>query len=455
MDQELYQETWEQLAEILAANDAEGLTFYLDSLPPGETARALSRLHEEDQTHVLTLLPPERAALLLEELSATQAADLLEDLPATRAAAIVDRLPSDEQADLLSELDEADAAIILQEMAPEEAEDVRLLSQYPFDCAGGLMITEYLVYPETACVKDVLADMRAHAEEYASYDVQYAYITSRTERLVGVLRLRDLLLSAPTTPLAAIMIANPLSLAADASLDELQQFFDRYAFFGVPVTEQSNQLVGVVRRADVEEAVGDRADQTFLKVSGIVGGEELRSMPLAVRSFRRLSWLSINIVLNMIAASVIAAYQDTLAAVIALAVFLPIISDMSGCSGNQAVAVSLRELTLGLVRPHELLRVLAKEAWVGVMNGLVLGALLGGVAWLWNGNGYLGLVVGGALALNTLVAVVLGGAIPLVLRRLQLDPALASGPLLTTVTDMCGFFFALSFATAVLPFLSQ
>ena len=455
MDQELYQETWEQLEEILSANDAERLKSYLDSLPPGETARALSRLREEEQTHVLTLLPPERAALLLEELSATQAADLLEDLPATRAAAIIDQLPSDEQTDLLGELDEADAATILREMAPEEANDVRLLSQYPSDCAGGLMITEYLVYPETARVKDVVDDMRAHAEQYATYDVQYAYIISQTKSLVGVLRLRDLLLSVPTTPLAAIMIANPLFLSADASLDELQQFFDRHAFFGVPVTERDQQLVGVVRRADVEEAVGDRADQTLLKVSGIVGGEELRSMPLAIRSFRRLSWLSINIVLNMIAASVIAAYQDTIAAVIALAVFLPIISDMSGCSGNQAVAVSLRELTLGLVRPHELLRVLVKEAWVGILNGLVLGALLGGVAWLWNGNGYLGLVVGGALALNTLVAVILGGAIPLVLRRFHLDPALASGPILTTVTDMCGFFFALSFATAVLPLLSK
>jgi magnesium transporter len=455
MTQDFHQETWEQLEAILAAGDAHKLRAYLDLLPPGETARALSRLHEEDQTRVLTLLPPERAALLLEELSATQAADLLEDLPATHAAAIVDRLPSDEQADLLGELDEADAATILQEMAPEEAEDVRLLSQYPSDSAGGLMITEYLVYPETACVKDVLDDMRAHAEQYATYDVQYAYITSQTDILVGVLRLRDLLLSAPTTPLARIMITDPLPVSADATLDELQQFFDRHAFFGAPVTEQNMRLVGVIRRADVEEAVGDRADQTLLKVSGIVGGEELRSMPLAIRSSRRLSWLSINIVLNLIAASVIAAYQDTLAAVIALAVFLPIISDMSGCSGNQAVAVSLRELTLGLVRPHELLRVLVKEAWVGILNGLVLGVLLGGVAWVWNGNAYLGLVVGGALALNTLVAVSLGGAIPLILRRFHLDPALASGPILTTVTDMCGFFFTLSFATAALPALAR
>ena len=173
-------------------------------------------------------------------------------------------------------------------------------------------------------------------------------------------------------------------------------------------------------------------------------------MPLLQRSGRRLSWLSLNIVLNIIAASVIAFYQDTLAAVIALAVFLPMVSDMSGCSGNQAVAVSMRELALGLVRPNELARVLAKEAGIGLLNGLVLGLMLGGAAWLWKGNPFLGLVVGGALALNTFVAVSFGGLIPLVLKRLKLDPALVSSPLLTTVTDMCGFFFVLSFASIML-----
>ena len=201
----------------------------------------------------------------------------------------------------------------------------------------------------------------------------------------------------------------------------------------------------------IEEAVNKRKTKSFLNLSGIVGGEEFRTMPLLSRSGRRLSWLSVNIVLNIMAASVIAMYQDTLAAVITLAVFLPMVSDMSGCSGNQAVAVSMRELSLGLVRPAEILWVLAKEARVGLINGLVLGLLLGSIAYLWKGNPWLGLVVGGALAANTMVSVTLGGMLPLLLKRLKLDPALVSSPLLTTVTDMCGFFFVLSFAAAVLP----
>ncbi len=172
------------------------------------------------------------------------------------------------------------------------------------------------------------------------------------------------------------------------------------------------------------------------------------------RSRRRLSWLSINIVLNIIAASVIAFYQDTLAAVIALAVFLPIVSDMSGCSGNQAIAVTMRELTLGVIHPRDALRVWWQEASVGVLNGIALGTLLGAAAYLWQGNAVLGLVVGGALALNTLVAVSLGGTVPLVLKGLRADPALASGPVLTTITDMFGFFLVLGLATLALPWLT-
>ena len=198
----------------------------------------------------------------------------------------------------------------------------------------------------------------------------------------------------------------------------------------------------------------ERADADYLKSQGIVGGDEIRTMPVLTRTRRRLSWLSLNILLNIIAASVIAMYEDTLTAVIALAVFLPIVSDMSGCSGNQAVAVSMRELSFGIVKPYEIARVWLQEVSVGLINGAVLGCLIGVAAWLWKGNPFLGLVVGAALAANTLVAVSLGGTVPLLLKRLKVDPAVASGPILTTVTDMCGFFLVLSLATIMLPQLT-
>jgi magnesium transporter len=442
------EEPWDVIARLVGSRDA-GLGAYLDTLPPTEVARAISRLSRQDQTALLTLLDSDEAADILEEVSEAQAGDLIEDLPAPRAAAIVEEMHSNERADILATLDQDDAEAILRAMDPQTAIGVRQLLQYPNDTAGGLMATDCLSYPDSCRVSDVLEDLRRHGETYSDYDIQYVYVTAAT-KLVGVLLLRDILFAAPERPIAEVMIRDPVRVEVAATLEELQQIFDAHGFLGIPVTGPGDQLVGVVRRAAVEEAAAERSSGLFLKVSGIIGGEELRSMPLASRAFRRLSWLSINIVLNIVAASVIAVYQDTLEKAIVLAVFLPIISDMSGCSGNQAVAVSIRELSLGLVRSGELARVLLKEAGLGLVNGLVLGGLLGGVAQLWKGDPTLGVVVGTALAANTLVAVCLGGLLPLVLKRLKIDPALVSGPLLTTVTDMCGFFLVLKLADLIL-----
>lgn len=442
---------WETLSELIAAENSVELTKFIDTLSPSETARGISRLTEEEQLRLLSLLSPEDAADMIEDISDTQAADLVEDMPSEQAAAIMEELASDHLVDLLGEMDEDASQAILAKMDREDAEEARMLLEYAPDCAGGLMISEFLVYKTDNTIQDVLDDLQAKRSEYVDYHVQYFYVVDREEKLAGVLRMHDLLFPARETRLTQVMLSSPLSVSDKASLKELQEFFDEHHLFGVPVVDDGRRLVGVVLPNAIEEAVNKRKTKTFLRLSGIIGGEEFRTMPLLSRSGRRLSWLSMNIVLNIIAASVIALYQDTLAAVITLAVFLPMVSDMSGCSGNQAVAVSMRELSLGLVRPGELLWVLAKETKVGIINGLVLGLLLGGVAFFWKGNPWLGAVVGGALAVNTLVSVTLGGMLPLVLKRLKLDPALVSSPLLTTVTDMCGFFFVLSFAAAVLP----
>lgn len=445
---------WTRIAQLVDAGDHLGLEAYLESLPPSEVARSISRLEPARQTVLLSLLTPEEAAEVIEEIPETQAGDLLSELPPALAADIVEEMESDERADVLSELERDEAEAILQSMEPETARDVRRLLAYPPDTAGGLMVTDFLSFDETQTVGEILDHLRTRGQEYSDYEIQYAYVVSRRGRLRGVLRLRDQLFAPRQTRLGALMIPDPVSVEGGASLEALREVFEEHGFIGVPVRDEGGRLVGVVRRADVREAAEDQASSDFREASGIVGGEEIRSLPFTTRSRRRLSWLSINIVLNIVAASVIAVYQDTLEKAITLAVFLPIISDMSGCAGNQAVAVSIRELSLGLVRPTELIRVLAKEASLGLVNGLVLGTLLGGAALLWRGNPFLGLVVGLALATNTLLSVCLGGLLPLALKRFGLDPALVSGPLLTTVTDMCGFFLVLQLATLVLPRIS-
>jgi magnesium transporter len=447
------QEVTGSLEDLLRSGSAGEIESRLDAMQPDELLHEVYLLTPDDQRRLLTLLSPERAASLLEVVPDAHAADLIEEMPAAEAAPIVEELASDHRVDVLAELDADDAEAIIAKLAEEDAEEIRELITYAPDQAGGLMMTEFASYPMSLSVREVVEDLTREDIDYHLLTVHYVYVVVKKRKLKGVIRIRDLVFADPERKIGELA-KDAYTVPPDASLGDLENFFDEHDIAAVPVVNTRGMMLGIVRRRAVLEALAEKSEADSLKAAGIIGGDELRSMPIAVRSKRRLSWLSINIVLNIIAASVIAFYEDTLTAVIALAVFLPIVSDMSGCSGNQAVAVSMRELTLGAALPRDVLRVWRKEASVGIINGIALGVLLGLVAWAWKGNAILGLVVGAALAVNTVVAVSIGGTVPLLLKRFKFDPAVASGPLLTTVTDMCGFFLLLSLASLVLPAIS-
>ena len=442
-----------KLGDLLRSERADDIEAMFDVMHADELLHEVYVLTPEEQRKLLAILPPERAAALLDVVSDSYAADLIEDMPTEQSAPIVEELASDHRVDVLAELDADDAEAIIAELAEEDADEIRELITYAPDQAGGLMMTEFASYPMSLTVREVVEDLTREDIDYHLLTVHYVYVVVRKRKLKGVIRIRDLVLADPSRTIGELA-KEAYTVPADATLSDLEHFFDEHDIAAVPVVNPRGMLLGIVRRRAVLEALAEKSEADSLKAAGIIGGDELRSMPVTVRSLRRLSWLSINIGLNIVAASVIALYEDTLTAVIALAVFLPIVSDMSGCSGNQAVAVSMRELTLGAALPRDVLRVWRKEASVGIINGLALGLLLGLAAWAWKGNPVLGLVVGAALAINTVVAVSIGGTVPLLLKRFDFDPAVASGPLLTTVTDMCGFFLVLSLASLVLPAIS-
>lgn len=444
---------WKHISSLLKERKYKALKSYIGSLTSKQITHSVGHLNKQDQEDLLIALPPKEAAEIIEEIPEAQAADIIMRMETQQAASIISKMQSDEKADLLLEFETEEAESIITEMEPFEANKVRQLIGYPSNTAGGLMITEYFSFLETMTVKDLAEKLRGRAEEFEGYNVMYLYVTTDSGKFAGVLQIRDLLFALPTTKLKDLTIENVYSLHHSATLDDLNSFFKKHDFFGVPIIDEMQKLIGVVLRKSVMEANADQSNYEHLETQGIIGGDELRTMPVLIRAKRRLSWLSVNIVLNIIAASIIAINQDVLSSVIALAVFLPIISDMSGCSGNQAVAVSMRELSLGVVEPFEAIRVWWQEMSVGLINGLILGLLIGSAAWLWKGSIALGLVVGSALALNTLVAVSLGGTIPLLLKRFGIDPALASGPLLTTITDMLGFFLTLTFAAFAMSHL--
>jgi magnesium transporter len=418
-----------------------------------DTARLIDRLSAEDRQALFGLLTPEQGAELLEHVYYFQGADIIEDLPAHVAAPFVAEMNSDDRADLMNELKESDSKAILEELEDAVAHETRRFMAYPEGTAGAIMYSEYLSFDAEMTVEAILNDIQSKREKYIEYGVQYAYVLDTDAVLRGVLPVRNLLFAGRNQKASEIMIPDPMKVRPFDSVEELEKIFEENNYLGLPVVNKQDQLIGIIDRESTTEALQEAATEDLLKFQGLMGKEELRSMPLKVRSGRRLSWLSINIVLNLISASIIAMFTDTLEAVIALAVFLPIISDMSGCSGNQAVAVSMRELTLDLVSPKEFGRVFIKESSVGLINGTCLGLLIGCIAWFWKGNAVLGFVVGSALALNTTVAVCVGGLVPLLLKACRQDPALASGPILTTITDMCGFLLVLGLASLLLPYL--
>ncbi len=438
---------WEEIRELIEKGSGGDLQSFIDKLTSSDMARALTRLDDEERNRLILLLEPEDAADLIEELEDSQGADIIEDLSADEAASIIDVMESDRRADILGEMDEEDAEAILSRMEPEEARDVRELLQYDEESAGGIMVTEYVSFPGHTNVGEALHKLRALAEEDSELMTQYVYVESGKGRLAGVLRLRDVLTAPSNRLLREIMVVNPVYVFTDTPLQELDDIFERYPFLGIPVVDETGVMVGVVRRADMEEAWGEAQGRSFLRFSGIVTGEELRSMPVMQRSGRRLAWLLLNMLLSIMAASVILGHQQTVERMFALVFFMPVICNMSGCSGNQAVAVSIRELILGLIRPEDYFHVWRKEVAIGLINGAALGAILGVVASVfWNESPFLGVVIGAAFSANIIVAVSLGGLIPLLLRKLKIDPALGAPPMLTTLTDMCGFFLVLTFA---------
>ncbi|SEW18961.1 magnesium transporter [Cognatiyoonia koreensis] len=441
----------EQLKDAVDQRDVEKIEALLEPLPLSGKMRQLLNLSQDDRDLLLEVVNAELAADLVEEAPFEAATEMVERMEASRAAEIFEELDSDLQADLIGDLDDDEAEAILSRLDPEDAADVRRLVTYDDDTAGGLMVAESFSFPDTATVGAVLRSMVSDDDDFERYRGQHPYVVDADRHPVGVVSLRGLLTAKRSDKLTTIMTP-PITVDADLSLDDLQDLFDGNNFLGLPVVDSTGRLAGVVSRSAVDGAALERSESESLKRQGVVG-DEVRAMPLWIRSRRRLAWLSANIVLNIIAASVISAYEETLAAVIAIAVFLPMVSDMSGCSGNQAVGVTMRELSLGIVQPKDAFRVWLKEVSVGMINGLALGVLIGFVAFIWKGNPFLGLVIGLALAINTVIAVSIGGVVPLLLKRLKQDPAAASGPLLTTITDMAGFFLVLSLATLMMPLL--
>lgn len=448
----------DELDALIQTGDGEAIAAFMRLLPPEDTVYTLSHLSDESRTELfkrLSSAAPELGADLLEHFVDEYAAGVIELLAPGEAAALVDEMDSDEQADVLAELHEDDAEAILKEMNPEEADDARERMAYDEDVAGGLMITEYLVYNQGQTVGEVTRDLHEKAEEHIEFEVRYLYVVDDAYKLTGVVPMRSLVFVPGSRKVEEQQVREPVTVGVQTSLDDLHDLFDRVDFSAVPVIDEDGKLVGVVQRASVQEAIGDRESEQFLRFGGIIGGEELRSMTVGSRALRRLAFLLPIMLLLLASATVIALFEDTVEKLPILAAFLPVVAGICGSGGNQAVAVSIRELSLGLIDGSDFMRVLVKELLVALLIGVVLGVVMFTIVLVWQRNVYLAMVLGGAIPFVVTVSKTIGGTVPVLLKKTGVDPAMAAGPIVTTVVDLVGFFTVLMLATLMIDKLLQ
>ena len=372
-----------------------------------------------------------------------QAGSILAALEATTGAHLVAGLPSDERADLLAAVPHEPRAAIQAALPVAARADAARLLQYAPGTAGGLMETELLSYPASATVRDAIRDLRANQEKYAVIGVQYVYLVDEARRLMGVAPLRDLMLAREDALLTTLIKRAPATVRESATTHDLALAFDENPFLAMPVVDAHGVLLSVVGRADAVEREHEEAEDDYRVSQGIVGGEELRSMPVAMRMRRRGAWLGVNLVLCLGGAAIVALHQDTIAKAIVVAAVLPVISATSGNAAMQAAAVSIRELTLGIIDPRAWRRVLRHELALAALMALPLGGAVAGLSRLWGAPWTIGAAVGLAMASNALIAIGIGAVCPLLLRRFKVDPALASGPISTTLADVSGFALTL------------
>ncbi len=448
----------DELERLIDADDPDQIVTFLRLLPPEDTAYTISRLDEERRTRMLQALSstePDFAADLLEHFDDSHVAEMIEELEPDVAAAIVDEMDSDEQTDVLAELDDDDAEAILNEMDPQEAVDARERLQYGEDTAGGLMITEYLVYPKNQTVDEVAGDLRRHADLYGEYEVRYLYTTDEDGRFSGVTPMRRMVMARAGTVLSTLEIPDPITCSVGMLIDVIEDIFDRVDYSALPVLDDDGKLVGVVQRAAVQEALAEQSSENLLKFGGIIGGEERRSAPPIRRALRRLAYLLPNIALALIAVNVISYFEPTIEKLTALAVFMPMVAALAGAAGNQSVAVSIRELALGLVQPRDLTRVMLRDAVVGLINGVIIGLVLACIVIVMRPEiPKLAMLIGGSYALGSVFSVSLGCGIPLVIKRVGIDPAMVSSPVLAAISDAASFFLILAGATILLQLVT-
>lgn len=442
--------TQEVQSSLLALSDLNQLKTELNHLQAVDAGDYIAQLPLERRAIAFRLLNKNQAIDVFEYLPQEIQEELISSLHAADVRRIVDSMRPDDRAELFDELPARVVRRLLQQLSPAEREATATILGYPEGTAGRVMTTEYVRLRQGLTVGQALSKIRLTDQDKET--IYYAYVTDDNRKLVQVISLRQLLFSLPDALIQDIASNRVIKVYTETPQEEVARLMQRYDLLAVPVVDREDRLVGIVTIDDVVDILEEEATEDIQKLAGVSGGDEAALSPPAVTIRKRLPWLLANIGLYIGAASAIAPFQEVIALVPVLAVIMPILSNTSGNVAIQALSVTVRGLGVGEVTHKDTFQILRKEILAGLGTALALGLALGVLSLIWAtpGDRWVAIVASTVMVVNVLVAASLGTLLPMGLKRLNLDPALISGPLLTTTLDAVGFFTFLSFISVVL-----
>ncbi len=449
--------TLEEVRRLLESGQRHQAAALIAPLLPPDQAEIFEDLTLDEQTQLLKLVEARQAANILEELDEDDAASLAETLDIDVLTQVLDEMEPDEAADLLGDLDPELRRQSLRQIA--DSVEIQSLLRYPDDTAGGLMTSEYYVFPEETQVGTIFEYIRS--QPIKDEEIPYIYAIDEQGRLTGIARLADLIRAHPELPLLAIVDTQFVSIEANEDQEIAAQLLNRYDLLALPVLDGSGHLLGVITVDDAIAALEEEATEDIYKSAGIMATRDNQSVKsdLMVRGpiwrswIVRIPFLLLTMIGGLLAGGVIGVFEEALETVVVLAFFIPVVMNMGGNSGTQSVGIFIRGQVLGQIDLNDFGKHLLREIGVGLGLGVILGLIAGIVATIWQGDVIIGLVVGLAIVCTTTLSTALGFLVPLLINKLGIDPAVASEPVITTINDFTGmliyFLFASLFITTL------
>jgi magnesium transporter len=437
----------ERVKQFLASS-LEQAKPLLKRLHPSDIAQILEDVTPETRKRIFRLLPVETASEAIVEMDEeSRPEELLMQLSPSQAAKIIEELDPADAADLLAQIPLKDLRQIMARLQVESTQQIEQLMTYDEESAGGIMTPELLKVPENFSKREAMEEVLRISDEMEDFFV--IYVVDENDFLLGTVSINDLIRAKPWVKVRELIDKDCVKVHVDTDQEEVARLISKYNLADIPVVDSSGHLLGRITFDDVMDVLEEENTEDILRIAGVSEDEELSGgWKNAVKS--RLPWLLVNLLTAFAAGLVISSFSDTIDKIVIIASFMPIVAGVAGNSATQALAVTIRRISTDRINAKQNIRVIIKEVSVGLVNGFLLGAITGMVAFSLGGNPMLGLVVYLAMVGNLLIGAFAGSAIPLFLHRMKIDPAVASSILMTALTDILGFTLLLGLATLIL-----